>query len=107
MSTLGHEDIQELPRGDTASVNQILSTQPGFVYDSFGNLYVRGNHANIQYQLDGVTLPDSVSGLFGGFLSPKFIENMEVITGGLDAEYGERLSGVVNLNSRRPDTTAE
>jgi len=101
-STLEREDIKVLPRGDTASVNEILATQPGFVYDAMGNLFARGNHANIQYQIDGVPLPDSVSGMFGGFLSPKLVENMEVITGGLGAEYGQRLSAVVNLNARRP-----
>jgi carboxypeptidase family protein/TonB-dependent receptor-like protein len=106
-SHLERDDIRALPRGDTASVNEILSTQPGFVYDAMGQIYVRGNHANIQYQLDGVPLPDSVSGLFGQFLSPKLVENMEIITGGLPAEYGQRLSAVVNLNSRRPSPDGE
>ncbi len=106
-STLDREEIKSLPRGDTASVNEVLATQPGFVYDAFGNLFARGNHANIQYQLDGVPLPESVSGLFGGFLSSKFIENLEVITGGLPAEYGNRLAAVVNLNSRKPTPSGE
>src|SRR5262249_2443625 len=99
--------IQALPRGDSASVNEILSTQPGFVYDALGQIYVRGNHGSVQYQIDGVPLPDSVSGLFGQFLSPKLVENMEVLSGGLPAEYGQRLSGVVNLNSRRPSPSGE
>ena len=107
VATLDREQIEELPRGGTQSVNEILATQPGFVYDSFGNLFARGNHANIQYQLDGVPLPDSVSGLFGGFLSPKLIDGMEVLTGGLGVEYGERLAAVVNLNSRRPPEEGE
>jgi outer membrane cobalamin receptor len=106
-SHLEREDIQALPRGDSASVNEILATQPGFVYDALGQIYVRGNHANVQYQLDGVPLPDSVSGLFGEFLSPRLVENMEILTGGLPAEYGQRLSAVVNLNSRRPSPDGE
>ena len=106
-SNLDREEIRALPRGDSGSVNELLATQPGFVYDALGNLFARGNHANIQYQIDGVPLPDSVSGIFGGFLSPKFIENMELITGGLNAEYGERLASVVNLNSRRPTETGD
>lgn len=72
-----------------------------------GNLYARGNHANIQYQLDGIPLPDSASGLFGGFLAPQLIENMEVITGGLGAEYGDRLAAVVNMNGRQPSEQGE
>jgi hypothetical protein len=101
-SSLGRAELDDLPRGDSASVNEVLATQPGFVYDAFGNLFARGNHANIQYQLDGVPLPDSVSGLFGGLLSPKLVEDLEVLTGGLGAEYGDRLAAVVNLASRRP-----
>lgn len=101
------DDILARPRGDAATVNEILATQPGFVYDALGQLYLRGNHANLQYQLDGVPLPDSVSGVFGQFLSPKLVENIEVITGGLPAEYGQRLAGVVNLNSRRPPPEGE
>ena len=101
------EDILALPRGDTASVNDVLATQPGFVFDSLGQLYVRGNHGNVQFQVDGVPLPESVSGLFGQFLTPKLVENLEVITGGLPAEYGLRLSAVVNLNSRRPPPEGE
>jgi len=101
------EDVQARPRGDSASVNEILATQPGFVYDALGQIYVRGNHANIQYQLDGVQLPDTVSALFGQFLNPRLVENMEVITGGLPAEYGQRLAAVVNLNSRRPPPEGE
>lgn len=107
VSTLERQDVEALPRGDTQSVNEILATQPGFVYDAFGNLFARGNHANIQYQLDGVPLPDSVSGLFGGFLSPKLVDNLEVLTGGLSAEYGERLAAVVNLSSRKPSEEGE
>src|SRR5215469_82861 len=38
------EDIQARPRGDSASVNEILATQPGFVFDALGQIYVRGNH---------------------------------------------------------------
>ncbi|MBS2022027.1 MAG: TonB-dependent receptor [Deltaproteobacteria bacterium] len=101
VQTMDRHDIQSLPKGDTASVNEILQSQPGFVGDAMGNIFARGNHANVQYQIDGVPIPDSVSGLFGGFLSPKSVESMEVMTGGLNAEYGERLAAVVNLNSRR------
>ena len=39
--------------------------------------------------------------------SPKLIDNMEVLTGGLPVEYGERLAAVVNLNSRRPPEEGE
>jgi len=44
-----------------------------------------------------VQLPDSTSGTFGDAFSPLNIDHMEVITGGIPAEYGNRLAGVVNI----------
>jgi TonB dependent receptor/Carboxypeptidase regulatory-like domain/TonB-dependent Receptor Plug Domain len=101
-SSLDRGAIEDLPRGDSSAVNELLATQPGFVFDAMGNLFARGNHGNVQYQLDGVPLPDSVSGLFGSLVSPRMVEELEVRTGGLPAQYGDRLAAVVNLNSRRP-----
>jgi hypothetical protein len=35
-------------------VNESHGSQPGVVFDAVGNLYARGNHANIGYAIDGV-----------------------------------------------------
>jgi outer membrane cobalamin receptor len=90
--------IAQLPGGATQPLPKLLySTNPGFVEGSFGQVFARGNHANLQYDIDGIQLPDSVSGTFGDAFSVLDIDRMEVITGGLPAEYGNRLSGVVNI----------
>jgi outer membrane cobalamin receptor len=92
------KQIDQLPGGTTQSLPKVLfSTNPGFVQGSFGQVFTRGNHANLQYDIDGIQLPDSVSGTFGDAFSVLNIERMEVITGGMPAEYGNRLSGVVNI----------
>ena len=92
------QQISRLPGGTTQSLPKVLySSNPGFVQGSFGQVFARGNHANLQYDIDGVQLPDSVSGSFGDAFSVLNIDRMEVITGGLPAEYGNRLSGVVNI----------
>jgi len=98
---LSRAQIQALPEGASVSLPKLLtSTSPGMVLGSFGQVFTRGNHANLQYQIDGVQLPDSVSGTFGDAFSPRDIERMEVITGGLPAEYGNRLAGVLNIITR-------
>jgi outer membrane cobalamin receptor len=90
--------IGALPGGATQSLPKVIySTDPGFVQGSFGQVFARGNHANIQYDIDGIQLPDSPSGTFGDSFSVLNIDRMEVITGGLPAEYGNRLSAVVNI----------
>jgi outer membrane receptor for ferrienterochelin and colicin len=95
---IGHEQIQALPQGSDITLPKLLSsTTPGAVQGPFGQTFIRGNHANIQYQIDGVQLPDSPSNTFGQAFSPRNIDHMEVITGGIPAEYGERLAAVINI----------
>jgi outer membrane cobalamin receptor len=95
---ISHERIETLPGGTNASLTKVIAeTTPGVVSGPFGQTFIRGNHANIQYQIDGVQLPDSMSGTFGDAFSTRNIDHMEVITGGIPAEYGERMAAVVNI----------
>lgn len=97
-SDLNRQQIAQLPQGSEISLPKLISTTtPGVVQGPFGQMFIRGNHANIQYQIDGVQLPESPSGTFGQAISPRNIEQMEVITGGIPAEYGQRLAAVVNI----------
>ncbi len=92
------EMIRQMPQSDQIKLPKLIaSTTPGVVSGAFGQLFIRGNHANIQYQIDGVQLPDSPSNTFGEAFSPRNIDHMEIITGGIPAEYGERLAAVVNI----------
>ena len=98
INTETKEDIDKLPQGSSISLpNLMTETNPGMVLGSFGQVFVRGNHANIQYQIDGVQLPDSLTGAFGDAFSPGNIESVEFITGGIPAEFGNRLASVVDI----------
>jgi len=100
------EMIQSLPQGDDIKLPKLLATTtPGIVSGPFGQSFIRGNHANIQYQIDGVQLPDSPSSTFGQAFSPRNIDHMEVITGGIPSEYGERLAAVVNIVTKTGSET--
>jgi hypothetical protein len=100
VSTLSRAELRALPKGEDRPINEVLTTQPGFIADAFGNVYARGNHANIQYQLDGVPIPDSVGNLFAQAIPVRLIENLEIMTGGMPAEFGYRLASVVNITTR-------
>src|SRR5579875_3372738 len=54
--------IRQMPQGDNTPLNQVLLQAPGVVQDSFGQLHVRGDHANLQYRIDGIIIPESISG---------------------------------------------
>ena len=95
---ISKDEIEKLPQGEDIKLPKLIATTtPGVVQGPFGQSFIRGNHANIQYQIDGVQLPDSPSNTFGEAFTPRNIEHMEVITGGVPAEYGERLAAVVNI----------
>ncbi|HEX4452514.1 MAG TPA: TonB-dependent receptor [Kofleriaceae bacterium] len=100
VATVTRQQLNENPGGEDRPITDVVSTQPGFVADSLGNIYARGNHANIQYQVDGVPVPDSVGSLFAASIPVRLINGLEIYTGGMPAEFGERLGAVVNLTTR-------
>ncbi len=99
--TLSHDLIQALPQGTNAPVERILLQAPGVSQDSAasGLLHVRNDHANVQFRINGVMLPDGVSG-FGSILDPNLIGSMSLITGALPAEFGMRTVGLVDITTR-------
>ncbi|MBS0590111.1 MAG: TonB-dependent receptor [Proteobacteria bacterium] len=88
--------IEKLPLGEATPLNQILLQAPGVVQDSYGQLHVRGDHADLQYRINGTIIPESISG-FGQTLDPAIIERVQLLTGALPAQYGYRTAGVVDI----------
>ncbi|HEY4239589.1 MAG TPA: TonB-dependent receptor [Kofleriaceae bacterium] len=101
VAAVSRQQLQELPGAEDRPVTDVIATQPGFVGDALGNVYARGNHANIQYQVDGIPVPDSVGSLFAASIPVRLIQNLEIYTGGMPAEYGDRLGAVVNMQTRQ------
>src|SRR6201996_1856815 len=81
----GAKTIDALPQGDQAPLNDVLLRAPGVAQDSFGQIHVRGDHANLQYRLDGVQLPDGLS-LFSQTLMTQYANSMSLINGALPAQ---------------------
>jgi len=107
VATLGREALKTLPLGEDRPITEVITTQPGFVQDAFGNVYARGTHSNLQYQIDGIPIPDSVGNLFAQALPVRLIDSVEILSGGLPAEFGNRLAAVVNINTRRGGTALD
>ena len=81
--------IAQLPLGAATPMNQVLLQAPGVVQDSYGRLHVRGDHANLQYRINGVIIPESIGG-FGQSLDARMIDNVKLLDGALPAQYGLR-----------------
>ncbi len=94
-------DIANLPQGNATPLNQVLLQAPGIVQDGFGQVHVRGDHGNLQYRVNGVIIPEAISG-FGQVIDTRFADQINVITGALPAQYGFRTAGVVDIHTRGP-----
>ena len=93
------QDIRNLPLGDGTPLNQVILQTPGVVQDSYGQLHVRGDHGNVQYRVNGVIIPEAISG-FGQSLELRFADHLSVLTGALPAQYGYRTAGVVDIQTK-------
>ena len=98
---MSQQTLEAMPEGTNAPVSKVLLQAPGVTQDSVasGQIHVRNEHANLQYRINGIILPDGVSG-FSQVLDTAFIGNMALITGALPAEYGLRTSGLIDIQTR-------
>ncbi|MES2712495.1 MAG: TonB-dependent receptor [Pseudomonadota bacterium] len=93
------EVFQALPGGPAAPLNQILLQAPGVVQDSFGDIHIRGEHRNLQFRLNGVSLPEGLTG-FGQVFDGLGLRSVSLLTGALPAQYGLRTNAVIDLRTR-------
>ena len=93
--------IGALPQGTEAPIDKVLLQAPGISQDSAasGEIHVRNEHANVQYRINGIILPDGVSG-FGRVLDTSFVSSLTLITGALPAQFGLRTAGIVDIQTK-------
>ncbi|QYD67581.1 TonB-dependent receptor [Paraburkholderia edwinii] len=95
-------DIQAMPLGENTPLNQVLLQAPGVANDSFGQVHVRGDHADLQYRINGIQIPEPISG-FGQSLDTRIIDQVNLLTGALPAQYGNRTAGIVDIHTKNGD----
>jgi len=81
-----------------SSVEDILSEQVG-VTTQDNEIHIRGGRIDeSMFVVDGQSVKDPLSGYSGNlFVNPEAIQELEIVTGGYNAEYGQAMSGVVNI----------
>ncbi len=97
--TVGPDRLDSQSQGEDAPFNQTMLRFPGVAQDSFAQLHVRGEHANLQYRINDVLLPESIPG-FGLELETRFADSISLITGALPAQFGFRTTGVIDIHTK-------
>jgi outer membrane receptor protein involved in Fe transport len=97
--SIGQSQITTQSQGDNAPFNQTILRAPGVAGDSFGQLHVRGEHANLQYRINDVLIPEGITG-FGQELDTRLLDNVSLITGALPAQYGFHTAGIIDVHTK-------
>lgn len=97
--TIGENEIANLPGGEAAPAQQVLLRFSGVVEDSYGQVHIRGEHANLTYRVNGVLLPQPVN-VFGQELDTRFFQSVTLIDGTLPAQFGFHTAGIADVTTK-------
>ena len=83
------------------SVQDLVNTQPGWLYEGNAVLHPRGSEYQTQFVIDGIPLTDNRSPSFGPEIEADDISLMSIYTAGFPAEFGRKLGGVIGITTKR------
>jgi hypothetical protein len=93
--------IQRFPAAmPSRAFESIVTSAPGFSEDENGRYHFQGGHSQQLLVIDGQPIGDQVGITFSNSLNPAIMQGIEITTGGVPAEYGEKAYGVINLVTR-------
>ncbi len=88
---ISKKEIDHLP---ITSFEEIMELQPGVVQGG----HIRGGRATeVLYLIDGIPIRQSIEGGLGADLPKGALEEITLQTGGFNAEYGNAMSGILNI----------
>lgn len=82
------------------SIQDLVNSQPGWLYEGNAVLHPRGSEYQTQFVIDGIPLTDNRSPSFGPELDVDDVDSMTIYTAGIPAEFGRKMGGVVEVNTR-------
>ncbi len=95
---------EEIKQKVVENVNDLVGEQLGVVVQD-NKIHIRGGRADESlYIIDGQSVKDPLSGYSNTlYVNASAIKDLKVITGGFDAEYGQAMSGVVDIETKEGD----
>lgn len=81
-------------------IESVLLSFPGFAANANGAIHPRGAHNQMTYVIDGMPISDQLTGAFANAVDPTIVQTIELFTGDVPAEFGNKVSGVANITTR-------
>ena len=89
------QDIENMP---VSEIGDLIELQAGIVRDQSGGFHIRGGRSGeVSFWVDGVSTTDAYDGSSGLEIENSGIQEVQVISGTFNAEYGQAMSGIVNV----------
>jgi len=100
VSHIGSDFIQNrLSSIPGRSIQDLVNSQPGWLYEGNAVLHPRGSEYQTQFVVDGIPLTDNRSPSFGPEIEADDVLSLSIYTGGIPAEYGRKMGGVIEVNT--------
>jgi hypothetical protein len=101
VNQIGSETIQNrLTALPGRSMQDLVNSQPGWLYEGNAVLHPRGSEYQTQFVVDGIPLTDNRSPSFGPEpAEADDLESLTIYTAGIPAEFGRKMGGVVEVNT--------
>ena len=89
------EELEIMPIED---VSDVIKLQGGVTQDAGGGIHIRGGRSSeVAYLVDGVSVTDAYDGAIAVNIENANIQELQVISGTFNAEYGKAMSGIINI----------
>jgi hypothetical protein len=97
-ATINGSQIAALP---VTEVGQVLNLQAGVTVDAGGGLHLRGGRTGgVSYWIDGVPVTDAFNSSQVVEVNKSLVEQVQLVSGAYNAEYGEAMDGIVNIATK-------
>ena len=98
MKAISASEIESSPK---VTIKDVLALEAGIESDAYGLTIRGGTEKEVGYNVDGLSMRDSRNDRSYTDINTELIEEVQLITGGFNAEYGQARSGIVNVVSKR------
>ena len=94
-SIVSADEIKEMP---VESLSGIITTKAGIIAEADGSIHIRGGRSSeVTYMIDGVPVTNLSSGGLGVGLENSAVQELQILSGTFNAEYGQAMSGIINI----------
>lgn len=99
-------DAAQIASLPVSEVSEVLALQAGITVDRGGGIHIRGGRTSeVAYWVDGVSVSDVYDGSQAVQVDNNSVQELQVISGTFNAEYGQAMSGIVNIVTKDGDPT--